>query len=319
MTFSKSSLSSATALVLAALLAVPTLSMPAAAQTPPAASPVPASPVPALPTTAAPDEKPLPPDTLLATVNGQKIIQLDVTMATEDLGTNISQQLKGKARDAYILDYLIDGALVSQKAKADKLDQKPDFSHKLAYANDKILMEAMLTEIAKTATADATLHQIYDQAAKQQKPEEEIHARHILVPTEADAQIALKRVKGGEDFAKVAKEMSKDPGSEGGDLGWFTKERMVPAFADAAFKLKEGEISDPVKSQFGWHVIKVEGKRTKTFPPFDQVKDQILRYAVQKAQSDLIVDLRKSAKIDRTAQAPAAPEAPMLEGAAPGK
>ena len=181
-------------------------------------------------------------------------------------------------------------------------------------------MEAMLTEIAKTATADATLHKIYDDAAKQQKPEEEIHARHILVPTEADAQTALKRVKAGEDFAKVAKEMSKDPGSEGGDLGWFTKERMVPAFADAAFKLKEGEVSDPVKSQFGWHIIKVEGKRTKTFPPFDQVKDQILRYAVQKAQSDLIVDLRKNAKIDRTAQAPAAQDAPVLEsGSTPAK
>ena len=271
---------------------------------------------------AAPDagaDKPLPPDTVLATVNGQKITQMDVTLATEDLGQNIAQQLKGKAKDAYVLDYLIDSTLVAQKAKADKLEDTPDFGHKLVYANDKLLMEALLTQIAKGATSDASLHKIYDDAAKQQKPEEEIHARHILVATEADAQAALKRVKGGEDFAKVAKEMSKDPGSEGGDLGWFTRERMVPAFADAAFKLQQGQLSDPVKTQFGWHIIQVEGKRQKQFPPFDQVKEQIIRYSVQKAQSELIVDLRKTAKIDRTAAAGPAEVPPAPAPGAPGK
>ena len=193
------------------------------------------------------------------------------------------------------------------EGEAGQARPDPDFGQKLLYANDKILMEAMLTRIAKTATDDKSLHAIYDTAAKAQKPEEEIHARHILVATEADAQAVLKRLKAGEDFAKVAKETSKDPGSEGGDLGWFTKERMVPAFADAAFKLKDGELSDPVKSQFGWHVIQVEGHRQKTFPPFDQVKDQIIRYSIQKAQSDLIIDLRKGAKIERTAAAPPKP------------
>jgi peptidyl-prolyl cis-trans isomerase C len=298
MTFASRSLSSSLALMVALAVA-----MPAQAQT--------ATPAPAIPAPAAAPEAPPPPDTVLATVNGQKITQLDITLAAEDLGTNLPQQLKGKARDSYLLDYLIDGNLVAQKAKADKLDQTPDFGQKLLYANDKILMEAMLTQIAKGATDDATLHQIYDTAAKQQKPEEEIHARHILVATEADAQAVLKRLRAGEDFAKVAKETSKDPGSEGGDLGWFTKERMVPAFADAAFQLKENTFSEPVKSQFGWHVIEVLGKRQKTFPPFDQVKDQIVRYSIQKAQSDLILDLRKNAKIERTAAAPA--EAPEIQ------
>ncbi len=304
MTSASRSLSSSLALTIALALALP-----AVAQT---AAPAPAVPAPAIPAPA--EAPPPPPDTVLATVNGQKITQLDITLAAEDLGTNLPQQLKGKARDSYLLDYLIDGNLVAQKAKADKLDQTPDFGQKLLYANDKILMEAMLTQIAKGATDDAALHQIYDAAAKQQKPEDEIHARHILVATEADAQAVLKRLKAGEDFAKVAKETSKDPGSEGGDLGWFTKERMVPAFADAAFKLQPNTFSDPVKSQFGWHVIEVLGKRPKTFPPFDQVKDQIVRYSIQKAQSDLILDLRKTAKIERTAAAPA--EAPEIQ---PGK
>lgn len=283
------------------------LSVPVSAQTP-----LPATPK----ATPAADEKPVPPETVLASVNGQSITQGDVATAADDLGSNIAQQLKGKARDAYVLDYLIDSTLVAQKSKDDKLDQTPDFGRKLEAAKGKLLMEAMLTQIAKQATSDATLHKIYDDAAKQQKPEDEIHARHILVATEADAQAALKRVKSGEDFGKVAKDMSKDPGSEGGDLGWFTRERMVPAFADAAFKLQAGQISDPVKTQFGWHIIQVEGKRQKTFPPFDQVKDQILRYAVQKAQSDLIIDLRKTAKIERTAAAPPSPEIPAQDSTA---
>ena len=107
-----------------------------------------------------------------------------------------------------------------------------------------------------------------------------------------------REVKGGEDFAKVATELSKDPSGNGGDLGWFTKDRMVPEFSEAAFKLKEGEISEPVKTQFGWHIIKVEGVRTKTFPPFEQVKDQAARYVSQKAESDAIAQLHNAAKIE---------------------
>ena len=282
------------------------------AQTPPAAP----SDMPAVAAPAAETPTP-PPETVLATVNGQKITQLDVTLAADDLGPQLQQQLKGKARDAYVLDYLVDSTLVAQKAKADGADKTPGFAAKMEYAKDKVLMETILTTIAKSVTDDATLHKIYEQAAAAQKPEEEIHARHVLVATEADAQTVLKRLKAGDDFAKVAKEMSKDPGSEGGDLGWFTKERMVPAFADAAFKLKDGQTSDPVKTQFGWHVIQVEGHRTKSFPPFDQVKEQIVRYAVQKAQSDLILQLRNGAKIERTAAAP--PEAPAAVEVPPTK
>ena len=259
------------------------------------------------------------PDTLLATVNGQKITQRDVNVATDDLGPNLSQQYTGKARDGYVLGYLIDSTLVAQKAKADKLDQTSDFAVKLALLRDKALTESLLTTVAKSATDEATLHKIYDDAAKAQKPEPEIRARHILVATEADAQAALKRIKGGEDFGKVAKEVSKDPGSEGGDLGWFTRERMVPEFADAAFKLKDGQISDPVKSQFGWHIIQVEEHRTKTFPPYEQVREQLVRYAVQKAQSDLIFDLPKPPNTQNTAAAPPPPADAAPDDAAPGK
>jgi peptidyl-prolyl cis-trans isomerase C len=180
-------------------------------------------------------------------------------------------------------------------------------------------MEALLTDTAKAATTEDAERKAYDEAAKAQPPEPEVHARHILLPTEEEAKAALARIKAGEDFAKVATELSKDPGGEGGDLGWFTKDRMVPEFADAAFKLEPGQVSDPVKSQFGWHIIKVEGKRMKTFPPFEQVKDQAARYVAQKAQTALIASLRDKAKIERFDEAakPADPAAPAAPAAPP--
>jgi peptidyl-prolyl cis-trans isomerase C len=257
---------------------------------------------------------------VLARVNGTEITDEDVKIALEDIGQSLPQQIEGPAREAYILDYLIDAKLVAQKADADKLGQSPEFVKKVAYYRDKVLMEDLLGKVAKDAATDAAIQKTYDDVAKQQKPEEEVRARHILVETEPDAQAALKRVKAGEDFTKVASEMSKDPGSKGGELGWFTKDRMVPEFADAAFRMQPGQVSDPVKSQFGWHIIQVEEKRQKQFPPLDQVKDQVTRYVVQKSQSELILKLREAAKVERTETekpADAAATAPPPETKAP--
>ena len=179
-------------------------------------------------------------------------------------------------------------------------------------------MEQLLGSVAKAATTEEAERKAYDEAAKAEPPQEEIHARHILLPTEDEAKAALARVKGGEDFAKVATELSKDPSGDGGDLGWFTKDRMVPEFSEAAFKLKEGEISDPVKTQFGWHIIKVEDMRTKSFPPFEQIKDQAARYVAQKAESDAIAQLHSAAKIELF-DADGKPLPPEAQAADPGK
>ena len=125
-------------------------------------------------------------------------------------------------------------------------------------------------------------------------------ARHILVESEDDAKKILADLKKGGDFAAIAKEKSKDPGaSEGGDLGYFSKDQMVPEFSETAFKLDKGQLSDPVKTQFGWHIIKVEDKRTKPVPEFDKVKDQIETYVSRKAQAELITKLRDTAKVER--------------------
>ena len=243
----------------------------------------------------------------LAKVDGVAITEDDLSDALADIGPGLPEKLVGPDREKYVLDYLIDLKLVAKKAVADKLDQTPDYARKLAYFKDKLAMEALLGNVAKSASTEENERKAYDEAAAKQPPEPEIHARHILLATEDEAKAGLKRVKGGEDFAKVAAELSKDPAGEGGDLGWFTKDRMVPEFAEAAFKLDAGQISDPVKTQFGWHIIKVEEKRVKTFPPFEELKDQAGRFVAQKAQSDLITKLRADAKVERFDTAPAAP------------
>jgi peptidyl-prolyl cis-trans isomerase C len=236
---------------------------------------------------------------VLATVNGVNITDDELRFAAEDLGDSVPRQLDAKGRRQYLLDYLIDGTLVAQKAAQDKLDQGPEFAQQLAYYRSKVLMEALLTKIAREAVTPDNLQNTYELAAKAQKPEEEIHVRHILVATEAEAEAIEKRLKAGEDFAKIATQLSKDTGSDGGDLGWITHDKVVPEFADAAFKLKVGEISAPVKSEFGWHVIQVLAIRQTQFPPFDQVKGQVTNYVVQKAQTEFVEGLRKTAKVVR--------------------
>jgi peptidyl-prolyl cis-trans isomerase C len=130
--------------------------------------------------------------------------------------------------------------------------------------------------------------------------QDEVHARHILVESEDEAKAIVDLLKAGGDFAALAKERSKDPGAaEGGDLGYFTKDQMVPEFAEVAFKMFPGQVSNPVKTQFGWHVIKLEDKRTKQPPEFGKVRDQIESFLSRKAQTEFVSKLRQSAKIER--------------------
>ena len=236
----------------------------------------------------------------LAKIDGVEITDDDIRMAVDDLGASLPQQLEGQARENYLVEYLIDLRLVSRAAEKQKMAETPDFARRMGYFRDKVLMENLFAATTKAAVSEEAMKKVYDDAANAKKGEMEVHARHILLPTEDDARAALKRLQAGEDFAKLATELSKDPGSEGGDLGYFTQDKMVPEFAETAFKLDVGKVSDPVKSQFGWHIIKVEDKRAKPFPAYDSVKDQIARYVAQKAQGELILKLREGVKIERS-------------------
>ncbi|WP_132255406.1 peptidylprolyl isomerase [Methylobacterium segetis] len=246
------------------------------------------------------------PETVVAKVNGTPITQGDLTVAGEDPALSLPGVDDAQKKNL-LVDYMIDLKVGAQAADAAKIGETPDFKRKLAYFRDKLLLDEYLDREAKKAATPEAARALYDQTVKAMKPEEEVHARHILVDNEGDARKIAERIKGGEDFAKVAAEASKDPGSktEGGDLGWFTKERMVAPFAEAAFKLPVGQVSDPVKTQFGWHVIKVEEKRTKPIPGFEEMKEQVDQYLTRKAQQDLILKLREGAKVERTDAAPA--------------
>jgi peptidyl-prolyl cis-trans isomerase C len=238
-------------------------------------------------------------DPVIARVNGVDIKQSDLALAEEDVGADM-QAASPEAKREHLISYLADIIMVTQAADKKNLADNPDFKRRLAFLRSKLLMGYELQEEAKTALTDEALKQTYDEAVKSMSGQEEVRARHILVEGEDEAKAILEQLKGGADFAKLAKEKSKDPGAaEGGDLGYFTKDQMVPEFADIAFKMYPGQLSNPVKTQFGWHVIKVEDKRIKQPPEFEKVKDQIEAYLARKAQADFIAKLRQSAKVER--------------------
>jgi len=256
-------------------------------------------------------------DPVVARVNGVDIRQSDIAFAEEEIGGNMPNMAPEQKRD-YLINYLVDVTVLSQAAEQQKLADRPEVKHRLTFDHNRLLMESLLQDAGRAALSDAAEHQVYDEAIKQAKSEEEVHARHILVPTEDEAKAILVQLKGGADFATLAKEKSKDPGAaDGGDLGYFTKEQMVPEFAEVAFKLDKGQLSDPVKTQFGWHVIKVEDKRMKPTPTFDQVKGQIENFVAHRAQAQLVEKLRSAANVERLDK-PMAPDL-SLNPAAPAK
>jgi peptidyl-prolyl cis-trans isomerase C len=240
---------------------------------------------------------------VLAKVNGAEIRQSDVALAEEELGPSLAQMDPATKKES-VLAFLIDMKIVAKAAEDKKLEDRPDFKARLAFTRNRLLMDNLLAVEGKAATTDEAMKKVYAEAAKQIEGEQEVHARHILVESEDEAKAIEAELKKGADFAELAKKKSKDPGAaDGGDLGFFTKDQMVPEFSTVAFALEPGKISDPVKSQFGWHVIKVEEKRNRKAPDFEQVKAQIETYVTRKAQAEYVAKLRESAKVERMDQA----------------
>src|SRR3954464_13288725 len=195
---------------------------------------------------------------VLAKVNGAEIRASDVALAEEELGASLAQ-MDPATKKENVLAFLIDMKIVSKEAEDKKITERDDFKNRLAFARNRLLMDNLLAVEGKAATTDENMKKVYEDAAKQISGEQEVHARHILVESEDQAKKVAEDLKKGTDFAELAKKESKDPGaSDGGDLGFFTKEQMVPEFSTVAFALEPGKISDPVKTQFGWHIIKVE-------------------------------------------------------------
>lgn len=242
---------------------------------------------------------------LVARVEGTEIRASDLAAAEEDIGSNLGMMPAEQKRE-YLVTFLTDMTLIAKAAEQKQIADTDEFKRRLAYMRNKLLMEIYLEKESKSAATEAALRTVYEEASKAASAEKEVRARHILVENENEAKDILAQLKKGADFAALAKEKSKDPGSaEGGDLGYFTKDQMVPEFADVAFKLEKGQLSDPVKTQFGWHVIKLEDKRDRQVPPFEQVKDQLEQFVTRRAQAETITKLREGAKIERLDPKPA--------------
>lgn len=238
-------------------------------------------------------------DKVVATINGKSITNADLKVAEDEIGQDMGTMPEAQKKTS-LLEFLIDNQLFAEAAESEKLAQGPEFETRLNYLKRRALREIYFEKIIKGGVTDADARKIYDEQVKLLKPEEEIQARHILVETEDKAKELKEKISGGGDFTALAKENSKDPGSkdDGGNLGYFGKGQMVPPFEEAAFKLAKGEVSDPVKTQFGWHLIKVEDRRTRQPPAFDIVKDRIVQsLLLQKAQQSA-TSLRANAKIE---------------------
>jgi peptidyl-prolyl cis-trans isomerase C len=247
-------------------------------------------------------------DPVVAKVDGVEIRASDLALAEEEIGASLPQDASPDARRNYLVTHLIDMILLSRAAEEQGLSGSDDFKRRFAAMRQKLLAGLMLRQVAQKDVSEQAMHKVYDDAVKQMGDEQEVRARHILVENEDQAKAIAAELKKGADFAELAKQKSKDPAAaDGGDLGYFTKDQMVPEFADAAFKLDKGKISDPVKTAFGWHIIKVEDKRKKQLPSFDQVKDQLATVVIQQSQAELVNKLRTQAKIERLDTKPGTP------------
>ncbi|MBF0267408.1 MAG: peptidylprolyl isomerase [Alphaproteobacteria bacterium] len=251
-------------------------------------------------------------DSVAATVNGAEIRMSDV-MRLKNGAPQLAQAPMGVVYPV-ILNKLIRDQLLAEAGRKDGLAKDADVVQALKNAETQIIAQTYAMRAATKGVTDQAVQARYSEMKKKFKPAEEVRARHILVNTSDEANGVLADIKNGKKFEEVAAEKSKDGNAQsGGDLGFFRKDEMVPEFAETAFKLKPGQVSAPVKTQFGWHVIKMEEKRMSQPPQLDEVKEDLQAQLAEEALSKIIKNLEAGAKISRfdaegkPMQAPAAP------------
>ena len=248
------------------------------------------------------------PETVVATVGGEAITEADISFAAEDLAQEL-QQMPPEQRKAFLVTVLIDMKVMAKAARDAQMDQTALFKQRLKYLEDRSLRRAYFAEKIATGVTPEALQAAYDKFVASFTGQEEVHARHILVATEDEAKAIKTELEGGKDFAELAKEKSTDPSAQqnGGDLGFFGKGMMVKPFEDAAFTMEVGAISDPIKSDFGWHIIKLEEKRMSQPPSLDQVAPQLQQQVMFQNFEASVATLKQGLAID-------IPDAALAEG-----
>ena len=238
-------------------------------------------------------------DPVIAKIDGVEVTQSDLNLALDNLDPQLAQ-LPEEQKKLAALSTVIDAKLIAEKARAEKIDETEDFKNRLEFIVDRELHNAYFKKHVVDTVTDAEVKARYDAEVAKLPPVEEVRARHILVKTEDEAKAVIKELGEGKDFAELAKAKSTDPNkSEGGDLGYFKKGMMVPEFETAAFAMNKGDVSkEPVKTQFGFHVIKVEDKRNAPPPEFDQVKDQVKQIVLRDKYMEVLKTTKAAAKIE---------------------
>ena len=259
-------------------------------------------------------------NTVVATVNGVKILRSDVEAARSQLP---EQYRKLPMDQLYqpILNQLIRTKILSAQARADKLHETEGYKRRVALIAERMLEEELLKKTIDEKVTDDALQARYDKTSGSFPTKEEIRARHILVKTEAEADAIIKELTGGADFAKLAAEKSIGPSkANGGDLNYFSKGQMVPPFEEAAFALAKGEFTrSAVKSPFGWHVIKLEDKRQSKPPSFEESRDRLSQELSQEFAEQLVRGLTEKAKIERFEADGSAPRMKRIQPAPPAR
>lgn len=236
-------------------------------------------------------------DTVVAVVDGVEIKQSDLDFAASEVGPRIGN-FRPEDRKRVLLQFVLENWLMAAAGEEDQLDEGDTFDARIKYHTRRALRDAYFDSSISGAVSESDAKKVYDEKIADMKPEQEIHALHILVTSKEEAEEIKKRLEAGEDFADVADESSKDKNAKGGDLGFFTRGQMLKPFEEAAFALDVGELSDPVQTQFGWHIIKVEERRDQKPPSFDDVKEAIMTQLVAQKAQTVLTNLRKAAKIE---------------------
>ncbi|HKQ94569.1 MAG TPA: peptidyl-prolyl cis-trans isomerase [Aestuariivirgaceae bacterium] len=237
-------------------------------------------------------------DKVLVIINGHEIRTSEVELAAEDIALQLGE-LPAKLRFPFLIEYLVERHLLAQAAVKGGIAETPEYKRRLAFYQAKALRDAYFDQTIKPTITDEEVKAAYDKEASKIQVSERVRARHILVATEKEAQDALAKVQKGEKFEDLAKKISLDGSKDyGGDLGYFSAEEMVPEFSKAAFALKVGEVSQPIKTDYGWHLIKVEDRKQGGPQPFDQVKNGVRAVLTRKKVQDIVVQLREQAKIE---------------------
>ena len=236
---------------------------------------------------------------VVAKVDGRVITEADMRLAEAEIGNDLGS-LPDATRRRVLAEFLIENQLFADAAERQKLSPGTGLEERLQYWRRRTLRDVYFDKNVKDWVNDEETKRYYEQHVGALKPEEEVRARHILAESKDKARELYEKIAHGADFAALAKENSKDPGSkdQGGELGFFTRGQMVPQFEEAAFRLKAGEVGEPFETQFGWHIIKVDERRPRAAPSFEDVKERVRAAMIHQKAQDIARELRGKAQIE---------------------